>query len=179
MLEGPGRELKAIPWKTWGTAHTVTLLDAVLRQWAQRHTQPVLVGNIAARGGGRLEPHSTHQSGRDVDVGYIQKLPAGEELNWREMTAANLDAGQTWALLQLLAQTGAVEAIFIDRSIQKLLYEHAVAAKLMSKRALEVWMEYPRPTGSGSPLIGHVPGHTDHIHVRFDCRPGESRCKSK
>jgi hypothetical protein len=100
-------------------------------------------------------------------------------LNWREMTGANLDAGQTWALLQLLAQTGAREGIFIDRSIQKLLYDHAIAAKLLSKQSLQAWMEYPHPTGSGSPLIVHVPGHTDHLHVRFACRPSETRCKSK
>ena len=180
MLEGPGRVLKAIPWKSWGTAHTVILLDAVLRQWAARgKVQPVLVGNMSARTGGRLQPHSTHQSGRDVDLGYPQVLPSGEELNWREMSAQNLDAAETWNLLFLLAQTGSVEVVYIDRSIQKLLYEHALDKKLMSKRSLSRWMEYPRATGSGDPLIQHVNGHIDHLHVRFDCLPHEDRCRSR
>ncbi len=180
MTEGPGRQLKAIPWKSWGTAHTVALLDRVLRQWAaEGHTQPILVGNMSARTGGRLEPHSTHQSGRDVDLGYPQKLPASEELNWREMNEVNLDRDETWALLELLVQTGKVECIYIDRSIQKLLYDHAIAKGIMSKRALREWMEYPRPSGTDGTLIRHVKGHSDHLHVRFACQPDEPRCKSR
>jgi murein endopeptidase len=180
MLEGAGRQLKAIPWKTYGTANTVALLDRVLRQWAaEGHAQPVLVGNMSSRTGGRLEPHSTHQSGRDVDLGYPQKLPAGEELNWREMTAANLDFDETWALLKLIVQSGQVECIYIDRAIQKLLYDYALANGVMDKRALRKWMEYPRPTGSEGALIQHVKGHVDHMHVRFECQPDEPRCKSK
>jgi murein endopeptidase len=180
MPEGPGRQLKAIPWKAWATEHTVALLDRVLRQWsAEGHAQPVLVGNMSARTGGRLDPHSTHQSGRDVDLGYPQKLPAGEELNWREMSDANLDRDETWALLKLLVSSGEVEAIYIDRSIQKLLYDHAVATGLMSKRALREWMEYPRGSGTAGTLIQHVKGHIDHMHVRFECQPDEPRCKSR
>jgi len=180
MVQGRGRELKMIPWKSWATGHTVAMLDRVLAQWAERGAnQPILVGNMSSRHGGRLEPHSTHQSGRDVDLGYLQKLRPQEEHNWRAMDETNLDCAETWALLFLLAKTGAIEAIFIDRSIQKLLYEHAVAKQLMSKRQLGEWMEYPRGTGSGSPMIQHVDGHIDHLHVRFACRPHESRCQSR
>ncbi|MCA9708464.1 MAG: penicillin-insensitive murein endopeptidase, partial [Myxococcales bacterium] len=178
MVEGPGRVLKMIPWKSWGTAHTVALLDQVLRRWAERgKVQPVLVGNMAARTGGRLEPHSTHQSGRDVDISYIQKLPEGEELNWREMNAQNLDAEETWALLQLLRSTGQVEVIFIDTSIQKLLYDHAKAKGTVPESELPRWLQYPK--GHRSALVKHVKGHVDHIHVRFRCQPHETRCKSR
>ena len=180
MVEGPGRELKAIPWKSWGTATTVAILDHLLRDWADRgHRQPILVGNMASRKGGKLPPHSTHQSGRDVDLGYPQKLAAGAELNWVNATAQTLDASETWALLLALARSGTVEVIYVDRTIQKLLYEHAVKTKLMPKAKLAGWMEYPKPTGSGSPLVRHVKGHIDHLHVRFRCQPGETRCKSR
>lgn len=181
MVEGPGRQLKAIPWKSWGTAHTVTLLDQVLRRWADRgkQVQPVLVGNMAARKGGRLEPHSTHQSGRDVDLGYLQKLPAGEELNWRTMTADNLDAEETWNLLELLRSTGQVEVVFIDTSIQKLLYDYAVRTDRLSKAELSRWLEYPRSPPQRRAIVQHVNGHVDHMHVRFACQPHERRCESR
>lgn len=181
MLAGRGRELKAIPWKSWGTAHTVATLDRILDQWAERGSgvQPILVGNLSAREGGRLEPHSTHQSGRDVDLGYLQKLPKGEELNWREMTAANLDAAETWKLLQLLRESKKVEVVFIDRGIQKLLYDWALANGSPSKGALRRWMEYPRPAPVSGAFIQHVNGHTDHLHVRFACTADEPRCKSR
>jgi murein endopeptidase len=180
MVEGPGRRLMAIPWKSWATARTVALLDRVLVRWSEHgNGQPVLVGNMSSRGGGRLEPHGTHQSGRDVDLGYIQKMAPGEEHNWREMSGVNLDAAGTWKLLHMLVETGAVEVIYVDRSIQKLLYEHALANETMTERELAAWMEYPRPTGSGSPVIQHVRGHVDHIHVRFACGDDEPQCRSK
>ena len=46
-----------------------------------------------------------------MDLGYPQKLPAGEELNWRSMTAENLDAEETWNLLKLLRSTGQVVSL--------------------------------------------------------------------
>src|SRR5690606_28045319 len=122
------RRLMAIPWKSWATGHTVALLDLVLRRWAETGgNQPILVGNLSSRHGGKLEPHGTHQSGRDADLGYPQKLVPGEEHNWREMNASNLDGDGTWKLLQILVETGRVEVIYIDRQVQKLLYEHALA----------------------------------------------------
>jgi murein endopeptidase len=181
MMEGPGRVLKATPWKAWATHSTVTTLDAILREWARRKPegQPVLVGNLSAPEGGKLKPHSSHQSGRDVDLSYIQIRNPKEELNWREMTAANLDAEQTWDLLKLLRQSGKVEVIFIDSKIQKLLYEHAVSNRTVSKSSLSRWLEYPRQPGTTGALVRHVPGHRDHIHARFRCPREQSRCKSQ
>lgn len=179
--EGPGRILKAIGWKRYATRATVGAIDALLRDWAKRHPkgQPILVGNMSAREGGRLQPHSTHQSGRDVDLGYPQKWNGKDELNWQTMTKENLDAVLTWELLRMLADSGSVEVIYIDRSIQKLLYEHARKTKLMSKTSLSRWLEYPAGTGSTRALVQHVKGHVDHLHVRFACPPDQSQCKSR
>ncbi|MBV1859534.1 MAG: penicillin-insensitive murein endopeptidase [Nannocystaceae bacterium] len=180
MMDGPGRMMKMIGWKSFATANTIAVLDNALRHWASNgHKQPVLVGNMSSRSGGRLSPHSTHQSGRDVDLGYPQTLPSGEELNWRVMNRKNLDAKECWALMQTLVQTGQIEVIYVDREIQKLLHDYAVAHKLMSKGTLKRWMEYPSPTGSGSPVIQHVKGHADHMHARFKCQPHETQCKSR
>jgi murein endopeptidase len=181
MVEGKGRRILAIPWKTWGTTTTIALLDRVLDRWAARgpDVQDILVGNISNRTGGRLEPHSTHQSGRDVDLGYPQMLKSGAELNWQEMNERNLDAAETWTLLKMLVETRAVEEVYIDRSLQKLLHEHAVKTGVVPKSSLGRWMEYPRPTGTGGTVIKHVPGHSDHLHVRFACAKGQARCKSR
>lgn len=181
MVRGPGRELKHIPWKGWGTAHTVAVLDRILRTWAERHpdAQPILVGNMSAREGGRLKPHSTHQSGRDVDISYPQLLPKGEVLNWREMSERNLDSKMTWALLRILRESGEVEVAFADRSIQEILYRYALDKRLMSKAALRSWLEYPHPVGSTRALVQHVKGHRDHFHVRIKCPDDQPRCESR
>ncbi|MFV8748985.1 penicillin-insensitive murein endopeptidase [Nannocystaceae bacterium ST9] len=181
MVDGPGRELKHTPWKGWATTVTVATLDMILREWARRYPteQPILVGNMSAREGGRLEPHSSHQSGRDVDLSYPQNWDRKEELNWRTMNSTNLNRELTWELLELLRESGGIEAIFIDSKLQKLLYDHAISTQRHTKVELEEWMEYPRPPGSGSPIIQHVRGHEDHIHVRFKCTDGETECQSR
>ncbi|EDM81620.1 LysM domain protein [Plesiocystis pacifica SIR-1] len=181
MIDGPGRELKHTPWKGWGTTITVATLDVILREWARRFPdrQPILVGNMSSREGGRLKPHSSHQSGRDVDLSYPQIWDRKEELNWRKMDSRNLDRELTWSLLEILLESGAVEVIFIDSKLQKLLYEYAVQTGRYKKTELKNWMEYPSPPGTGDPLIQHVRGHDDHIHVRFKCTSSEGRCQSR
>src|SRR5690606_13035200 len=117
--------------------------------------------------GGRLKPHSSHQSGRDVDLSYPQIWDRKEELNWRTMNATNLDRDLTWSLIELLRETGAVEVIIIDTKIQKLLYEYALETHRYDKKQLENWMQYPGSSTADKPLIQHVQGHQDHLHVRF------------
>jgi murein endopeptidase len=134
---------------------------------------------MSAPTGGPLEPHSSHQSGRDVDLSYPQIWDQKEELNWREMSAENLDCKMNWALLQLLADTGAVEHVFIDTRLQKILYEWAKKHEPVPVRTLSRWLEYPRRPGTTGAIVQHVPGHTDHMHVRFACAPGHQRCVSR
>jgi hypothetical protein len=181
MVDGPGRILKHTPWKGWATQTTVATLDLILREWERRFPkrQPILVGNMSARGGGRLKPHSSHQSGRDVDLSYPQIWDRKEELNWRAMNATNLDRDLTWSLLELLRETGAVEVIIIDTKIQKLLYEYALETHRYDEKQLENWMQYPGSSTADNPLIQHVQGHEDHIHVRFKCTAAETRCQSR
>ncbi|TPV92623.1 MAG: hypothetical protein B7733_24785 [Myxococcales bacterium FL481] len=181
MLAGPGRELRAIPWKTFATAETVGLLDRLLKEWPRREpdAHPVLVGNLSAREGGRLKPHSSHQSGRDFDVSYIQRPGVYDELNWREMNAENLDAEKTWSLIKLFAESDATEAIFVDRSIQKLLHAHALEHGTVPKAELPQWLQYPRGTPGPHTLVQHVRGHIDHMHVRFACPPKQASCKTR
>ena len=181
MIDGPGRILRHTPWKAWATEATVATLDAVLREWARRYPaeQVIIVGNMSARNGGRLKPHSSHQSGRDFDLSYPQKWDHKSELAPQVMSAVNLERNLTWSLLEILRETGALEHVFIDTSLQRLLYEYALETGRYSKKQLENWMEYPRSPGSGSPIIQHVRGHVDHLHVRLKCAPKESRCASR
>jgi hypothetical protein len=181
MTEGPGRVLKRIPWKGYGAAATVALVDGVSRKWARLvPEQHLIVGNMSAAKGGKLPPHGSHQSGRDVDLGYPQKWDGQGELDWATMSAANLDIAKTWLLIGLFAETGAAEVFLVDSSLQKLLYDYAVKHGTVPKEELDEWIEYPRRPGSANDaLIRHVDGHTDHIHVRLRCPSTWPRCRSK
>ncbi len=179
MPEGPGRVLKHIPWKGWATVEAVAVMDAVLRSWDALETgQPILVGNMSSRNGGTLKPHQSHQSGRDIDLSYPQIINKRDELNWREMSAANLDRELMWTLLELLNDTGAVEVVYVDTKLQKLLYDWAIQTGRVPRRDLSRWLEYPRKPGQAKyTRVQHSRGHSDHMHVRFSCPKGHRRCR--
>ena len=179
LMDGAGRIVSAKRWKTWGTRATVRQLDDVLHQWAQKYPDapPVLVGNLSSRNGGKLSPHKSHQSGRDVDLSYVLDWNGQTSVSWQQATASNLDAGRTWALLKLLVKSADIEVIFADRAVQRLLLEYAKKKGLVRRSRLGWWLEIAA-TEKRSSLVRHVPGHRDHFHVRFSCPSAETNCES-
>lgn len=177
MVEGPGRKITAERWKTWGTRSTVQQLDRALRRWAQLESSapPVLVGNLSSRDGGPLSPHKSHQSGRDVDLSYIVRRNGNDPMTWQRVSSDNLDAELTWRLVKLLTQEAQVEVIYMDRSIQRVLLEHAKQHGTIRKGRLPDWLEIAG--SSETSLIRHVPGHKDHFHVRLACPTDNRRCR--
>lgn len=177
LPDGPGRKIMAERWKTWASRDTVEQLDRLLTRWAelQPNGPPILVGNLSARAGGPLEPHKSHQSGRDADLSYVAKWDGKSAVTWQHVTPETMDAELTWKLLRLIAKEAAVEAFFIDRSLQRVLLAHAQKTGSIRKSRLAQWLEVAG--GGNDALIRHVAGHKDHIHVRFACPANNPRCK--
>src|SRR5690606_20009654 len=104
------------PDNAWGTQETVAYLRAAV---ARVHavfpdSPPLYVGHLSARRGGPLSPHQSHQSGRDVDIGYYYK----DGGRWyRRATPANLDMARTWALVRALVIESDVEMILMDAAL--------------------------------------------------------------
>jgi murein endopeptidase len=153
------------------TLHNVQLAIANFRQ-ATGYSGEVVIGAISKQGGGRLRPHSSHQSGRDVDIRLPLKNASGSADN-----VDDVDWDATWALLQAIVATGEVQYIFLSTSRQKYLYKAAKRAGA-SKDMLERMIQYPRKSGSNDGIIRDESGHTAHFHVRFTCAPNETRCES-
>ena len=168
MRKGKGYTLKR-PANAWGTDETVHTLVSVAKklQKDSRGRSPWLViGDISREGGGSLPPHKSHQNGRDVDISYIHtgdKRPKG----FQTATKENLDLKNTWLLVRALLESGKVERMFIDRTIQVRLCDYVKrhAARKYRRKADEIF-QYPS-TRTGDPIIRHEPGHKNHIHVRF------------
>ncbi|HEU4576643.1 MAG TPA: penicillin-insensitive murein endopeptidase [Polyangiaceae bacterium] len=150
------------PPQAWGTAETiqylVTAIDAVNEHFPD--SPPLFIGAISQREGGYLYPHLSHQSGRDVDVGYFYKSkPAW----YRRATRRNLDVPRTWALIRTLIARTDVRYIFIDRRVQGILREYA--EKIGEDNG---WLESIfHGNDTEPPIILHEPGHDTHFHVRF------------
>lgn len=153
------------PDNAWATSETIeSLKRAIAAAYARLPggSPSLYIGDLSAQSGGPLSPHLSHQSGRDVDIGYFRIDPANRW--WADASATTLDVVRTWIFLRALVIETDVEAIFIDVSLQRLLKSHALG---LGEDA--AWVErlfgVDRP---GRPsLIRHEPQHRNHLHVRF------------
>jgi murein endopeptidase len=162
MPEGPLWKI-VNPRQTWGTQETVDALARCIERVADEfpETPPIYIGDISEKSGGQIDRHLSHQSGRDVDLGFYYTEP----VRWYTRAhAGNLDLPRTWAFIKALVIETDVERIFIDHAIQPLLREHALAAG-----EDPAWVDriFGGETTDERPLILHEPGHDTHIHVRF------------
>ena len=170
------------PLRTWGTPETVATVRNVLGLVRAAHTglHVLAIGDLSQKGGGRITEHRSHQSGRDIDIGFFYTTPPpGYPESFAVGTADNLDRAATWDLLTAFARTAddpdGVEAIFLDYGVQGLLYDWA-KAKGVDERYLDRLFQYPEGHG-GTGLVRHEPHHNDHMHVRFRCPAGDANCK--
>jgi penicillin-insensitive murein endopeptidase len=162
MPEGEGWYI-VNPKETWGTPETVEFIAHTVRRVNEMFPDtPVLpIGDISDEDGGHLVPHVSHQSGRDVDLGYYYTNGA----KWYSIANAdNLDFPRTWAFVKTTITETDVQAMFMDRKIQRLLREYAT-----SIGEDPAWLEsiFGGPESTVRPLIIHEDGHASHIHVRY------------
>lgn len=171
------------PWRSFGTHTTVETVEHVLADIAYRfpdiHT--IAIGDISAEHGGRISDHSSHQAGRDIDIGLIYThKPDAYPASFVRGTADNLDLEATFVLVQEFANTtqkaGGVQMIFLDFDVQRLLYDWALENG-ESEESLGRLFQYPHGRGSSAGIVRHEPNHADHIHVRFRCQPGDGSCR--
>lgn len=170
------------PERSYGTRRLVDLVKdavgSVRRDHPKLHT--LAIGDLSARRGGKITEHRSHQSGRDVDVGfYFKQVPAGYPAAFVVGTKATLDLPATWDLLVAFARTaddrGGVSAIFLDYDLQGVLYEWA-KDRGVSEGYLDQLFQYPDGRG-GTGLVRHEAHHDDHLHVRIQCPPGDGGCQ--
>ena len=100
----------------------------------------------------------------------------GED-RWRYMNERNFDAEKNWYLIQEILNSGKVQTIYVSKKLQKLL--HREAAKTLPETELAALFEYPRTEQSPHAVIQHWKGHHNHMHVRFQCEPGNRRCRAR
>src|SRR5690606_9473112 len=121
--------------------------------------------------------HKSHQTGRDIDIGYyFKKKPNHYPESFAVANGSNMHIPATWAMVRYLVSTarspGGVDLIFINTSVQKILYDWA-KKRGVSGRTLDAMFQYPK----GGGIIRHADGHDNHMHVRFKCPAIDKACK--
>ncbi|NUP07004.1 MAG: hypothetical protein HOW73_13200 [Polyangiaceae bacterium] len=160
----------------------VGMLERGAESVAKRHPGSILtVGDLSAQGGGDVDGHRSHESGRDADVGfYLMKngkpfLPPrfaviDEKGVAMGFNGVRFDDARNWALIQsfLSDRDGRVLQIFVAKHLRARLLAHAArvgASPGVRARAAEVLMQ-PRKA---------LP-HDNHFHVRIACPRGDEAC---
>jgi len=167
----------------YGVDGLVGLVDGAAKNVRKQFPDAVLsVGHLSKQGGGELDHHASHESGRDADVGFYVKNAAGKPVLADHMVpfvadgtapswpGAHFDDARNWALVSSIVGDGHahVTHIFVATPIRERLLAYATkigASPMIRSRAAEV-LAQPR---------GSLP-HDDHFHVRIACPAGMDKC---
>ncbi len=163
------------PERSFGSSHAVTVVhDAIAAFRIETGYQgEIKIADMSTRGGGRLRPHSSHQSGRDIDI----RLPRRPGASKKDNGISAIDWDLSWALIKAFIDSGEIEYIFLETSRQKVLRN---AAKRSGASASEIAaaIQYPSTRGTNQGFVRHAKGHRIHIHVRVKCAESNGRCES-
>jgi murein endopeptidase len=176
--EGPQWALR--PWRAraYGTERVVTHLMGVFDDFRAEFADapPIILGELSGRRGGKIRPHSSHQNGHDIDIGYVVAAPPPPHGRWPKPTESSFDVEKNWVLIRGLLATGDVERIFVDARLQRLMLDEA--RNDISEDQLGRYFSVAAigRRAKSKATIGHWKGHDDHMHVRFRCSPVDIRC---
>lgn len=151
-----------VPEYAYGTKETVdniVTINKVLRAQFP-NAAPLRINHIGKKEGGWIHGHKSHQSGRDVDVGFYYKGGAGPG-GMRGDRMRYMDMAPNWAFIKAVATLTDVQFILVDKKVQRVLYDYALA-----QGEDKSWLDTLFFSGH-SALVQHARGHKDHFHVRW------------
>lgn len=170
LPEAPFLWYRLRPDRAWGTPALLTAIEQAATRVATLYptAPPLLVGDLSSRSGGPLPPHRWHFDGRSADIGLFGDIDpvyawgAGFPL----MPTRRLDLPMTWALVESLLETGAVEHILLgQRHIDALRTWVVETGRRTADEAAEIFPEQ----GFLGGVVRSAPHHDDHLHVRVGC----------
>lgn len=135
----------------------------------------LLVGDLSSEAGGPIPGHRSHQSGRDVDVGFFAIGPDGkprqlehfvafdEQGRARDGSGLAFDDYRNWLLVQLWLQEhrAAISHVFVSTPIRHRLLAYARSRPAFRKfyDAAATLLKQPQ----------NASAHDDHFHLRIAC----------
>ncbi len=144
---------------------------------------PLVVGDLSARFGGKIQGHNSHRSGRDVDLLLYLTTPSGAPLRSpgfvpvdgdgigyvaASASYVRLDVEREWLLVKALlsSEHAGVQFMFLSKKLEALLIDYAIARGEPAELIYRAETVLLQPTDSTP--------HDDHIHLRIACAPSEA-----
>jgi penicillin-insensitive murein DD-endopeptidase len=169
----------------WGTDELTSMIDRVARRVALEYPGARLtVGELSQREGGDIHGHSSHENGRDVDLGFYYVDEDGLPYEptrlvdvRRDKTARvdgktlTFDVARNWKVVEtLLEDDSDLNIILVNTRIRRWLLDHAretgVSNELRHRASVVLRV----------PKRGEHP-HLNHFHTRIFCPEGDSQCR--
>jgi penicillin-insensitive murein endopeptidase len=164
----------------WGTPELVGAIEEAARRVVDEcgDGPPLVVGDLSARRGGRIERHQSHRTGRDADLLFYVVSPGGATLASPGFVAFGADG------LAAVPSTRRFVRFDVERNWHLvkalLLSSRTPVQRLYASHELEALMiDYARARGEDADLVWHAemvlaePGdsapHDDHFHLRVAC----------
>lgn len=172
------------PYIMWAGSHMTKYLTRAIAsfRYTYEFEGTIVVADMSKKGGGKFDPHRSHQSGRDCDFwlptlkGVYKKNQLTDKMY--RPSSSEADWFALYGLLKALHETGEVQVVFLDYILHDRVYK---AAKLMGAddQELEQMIAYPHGPHHRGALLQHSPGHIHHIHIRFKCGPNDVDCVNR
>jgi len=175
--KGPGYLRRVnVKERYYGTDETIALIAYAGRRLRATypHSSPMFIGDLSKKGGGRVPPHGSHQTGRDVDIAFFEKGNKEQKYFNGRLSLSQIDVEKSWFLIETLLLTDQVLYIFINQKLLPTFRAHARDVG-WDDADLDRFFLMPKAKRRRG-LIRHASGHTYHFHVRFKCPAGEKRC---
>ena len=162
----------------WGMPDLVAMVRQSAERVGRKHKGSILmIGDLSAKDGGPLHGHQSHQSGRDVDVGFYVTDAAGKPVRGgkfvrfggdgraKDGSELRFDDARNWELVasMLVSSRATVRMIFVSGPLKIRLMKEAAArgaSKELSEKLMTTLMQ-----------PGNSTAHDDHFHVRVACAP--------
>ncbi|MGB5812060.1 MAG: penicillin-insensitive murein endopeptidase [Polyangiales bacterium] len=160
-----------------GTGELVRLVEYASHEVAFRYPRSRLtVGDLSRSTGGRFYPHKSHQSGRDVDLGFYMLDRKATPVNNHVFVPINskgvgrqwgtiykFDAARNWALIESLLShpTIDVQHVFVSNPAKRALLRQALKERANPELILRAKRIISQPR--------HGAPHRSHFHVRIYC----------
>lgn len=169
----------------WGRPRLVSALQRIAAEVdAELPGSVLVIGDLGARDGGKIQGHASHRSGRDVDLLFYALTPAGAPVPSPGFVRYEADG------LAVVPDSGDYLRLDVARQwllIKKLLSDPQIGVQfLFISRPLEALVsDYARSRGEPLELVYHAQTvmlqpadslpHDDHLHLRVACSPEETQ----
>jgi len=175
LVPGEERSGDCIQWKTtnsnhlWGSSLAYYFLAEVSRYYCveTNDSSTLVVTSASLRQGGDTPHHGSHENGLDVDIRYPRNGFSlnGTVIHNGEMIRSGKIRENTWTLLKIAFETGAVERFIVHPAVVSAMEQYANSIGESATFQKMTRKFYERND------------HDDHIHFQLYCSPINQYCQ--